>query len=101
MAYSQGCFNSVPCNHWCCEKHQLFSYLFVSSIFVDNCLHESSNNCQRPTRICNSVYVGRRRIYANPDCFPTLVWKSLWSSGTKGLLLLTLIRRKSHSVCYW
>lgn len=65
-----------------------YSHFYVSSIFIDNCLHESSNNCQWPTRISSSIHMGRRCVYADPDCLPTPVWKSLWSSGTEGLLPL-------------
>ena len=63
-----------------------YSLMSVSSIFIDNCLHESSNNCQWPTRISSSIHMGRRCVYADPDCLPTPVWKSLWPSGTEGLL---------------
>ena len=73
------------------REYQIFLHVFVSSIFIDNCLHESSNNCQWPTRISSSIHMGRRFVYADPDCLSTPVWKSLWLSGTKGLLVLLLL----------
>ena len=87
----QCCFNSIPCNYWCCEEYQIFPmFLSHPSSFIDNCLHESSNNCQRPARISSSIHMGRRCVYADPDRLPTPVWKGLWPSGTEGLLLLFL-----------
>ena len=35
--------------------------------------------------------MGRRRVYAHPDCLPAPVWKSVWPSGTEGLLLLIVL----------
>lgn len=91
MVYSQCCFNSVPCNHWRCKNSLDICPHLVSSTFVDDCLHESSHNYKWPTSICNPIHMGRRRLFADPDCLPTAVWKSLWSSGAEGLLLLILI----------
>ena len=58
-------------------RNTKYSLSHVSSIVIDNCLHESSNNCQRSTRISSSIHMGRRCVYADPDCLPTPVWKGL------------------------